>query len=69
MTDWQPIETAPKRDSNSPEVDLWAKCWVARDDKFVFRRFPDCSWSGTRWMGLSPEWRATHWRQLPEPPK
>ena len=68
MTEWQPIETAPKDDT---VVDLWAKRWDPETDSFHGERFPNCSWKKTinYWKGLSPTYRATHWMPLPEPPK
>jgi Protein of unknown function (DUF551) len=66
MTIWQPIETAPK---GRLKIDVWAKRWNAKTDGFEFRRFTDCYFSddGELW-GISPEYRATNWMPLPEPP-
>ena len=69
--EWQPIETAPK----TGRVDLWAKRWMARTDRFTYARFPDCRWNPSvddrpdRWVGLQDGWRPTHWRPIPAPPK
>jgi hypothetical protein len=77
MTDWQPIETAPKR-NGGPAIDLWAKRWDHETDKFEGRRFADFRWNGTRFIGprrpdgsceTLDNWRPTHWQPLPEPPK
>lgn len=72
MNEWQPIETAVRKDSgNTIAIDLWAKRWVSEKDDFEFRRFTDCVWmpASNRWGGLDHNWRATHWMPLPEPPK
>ncbi len=65
MTEWQPIETAPK---DGKEVDLWIDG----------ERHPCCSWTGTCWY--SPHGFAwptdfdetdgvpTHWLRI-SPPK
>jgi hypothetical protein len=75
VSDWQPIETAPKE--HSDEVDLWAKCWRADYDDFIYSRFPDCYWTKgdsmtnrhARWVNLGDGWCPTHWMPRPEPPK
>ena len=70
MTDWQPIETAPKDGS---------KIILYRDSDV----FALCSWGGEEisengafwiWWVPEPEWIAeiknpTHWIPLPAPPK
>lgn len=71
--EWQPIETAPK---DGTHIDLWAKCWRAEADDFIYARFPSCKWAewtgctnrAPCWTGLDNGWRATHWMPLPEPP-
>lgn len=74
MSEWQPIETAPKDGTN---VDLWAKCWRAQADDFVYQRFTDCWWTKgdsmtgrhEHWVGFeSLSWYPTHWMPLPPPP-
>jgi hypothetical protein len=66
MNEWQPIETAP----TEILIDLWAKRWIAKTDEFAFKRFADCylDFHG-KICGLDPDYRATHWMPLPEPPK
>jgi hypothetical protein len=73
VSDWQPIETAPKK---GERVDLCAKMWRAHDDGFDVRRFPDCYWTNgdsmtnrnAHWVHLDSGWRPTHWMLPPEPP-
>jgi len=73
MSEWQPIETAPK---DGTEVDLWV---VERNRGRKFR-IPDCHWHCDEWLvwGGDPEigWdlveeyqHATHWMLSPEPPE
>lgn len=63
--DWQPIETAPKDGSI---VDLW----VTEPSLPGGYRATDAWWDGRfdiwRTMHGEPVDRATHWRELPEPP-
>ena len=58
MSEWQPIETAPR----DRLLDLWAKTWDAATDTFQYDRFPDCEWiRGLTALGPSP-----HWGRLPD---
>ena len=72
MSDWQPIETAPK---DGTRVDLWAKQWRASDDVFIYHRFADCWWTAGNpnrtagWVNINAAWCATHWMPLPSPPE
>jgi hypothetical protein len=74
MSEWQPIETAPKDGTN---IDLWAKRWRSDNDGFFYRRFPECYWSNgdsmtnrhANWVHLEEGWYPTHWMPEPEPPK
>ena len=66
MSEWQPIETAPKYGTI---IDLWAESHL----KTKGRRFPDCSWDSytERWRDLPydyKEWKPTHWMARPDPP-
>jgi hypothetical protein len=68
---WRPIETAPK--SATHKIDIWAKRWIARDDKFIYNRFTDCYWyvparesnREPHWERVPEDWCATHWTPLP----
>ncbi len=78
MTDWQPIETAPK---DGTLVDLWCErthCY----GHVEFVRKTDCSWgdiadqfSGTvfqDWRGIGETYAENvpiNWMPLPDPPK
>lgn len=70
---WQPIETAPKDGTN---IDLWAKCWIAGDDSFMWRRFADCYWTkgdsmtnhSSYWVRMDTGWYPTHWMPIPDGP-
>lgn len=66
--EWKPIKTAPQ--TGSPRIDLWAKWWNPKTDKFEYDRVPDCYWgvSTQTWVGLDSEWRATHWMEIPKGP-
>jgi hypothetical protein len=74
MSQWMPIETAPK---DGTRIDLWAKAWLPAFDRFEFRRFADCVWmTGDSminrppyWLNLDKEWYPTHWMPLPEGPE
>ena len=59
MSEWQPIETAPKDDIVSlgwPEEDKFP-------GKVAFGRFGGVAWPAHRGV------RATHWMKLPDPPQ
>ena len=73
MSNWQPIETAPKRGA----IDIWAKRWDPDTDKFEGRRFADFHWNGSMFVGHTRSdgsretlhgYRPTNWMPLPEPP-
>lgn len=72
MSDWYAIASAPK----DRKIDLWAKIWIARSDKFEAERFPDCRWDvgdsmcnrRPSWSGLPKEWHPTHWMEKPNGP-
>jgi hypothetical protein len=48
MTDWQPIETAPK---DGTLIDILGKRWIPETDSFIFQRFAEFQWNGTRGFG------------------
>jgi hypothetical protein len=64
MSEWQPIETAPKDGTRiilgadlNVDPELWASWWIGGDDRWA--NTPDWMWF------TSP----THWMPLPSPPK
>ena len=62
MSEWQPIETAPKEEGVSILV------WDAYFRKPVVVKLISDNW----WPGYGAEYRpkeVTHWMPLPEPPK
>lgn len=71
--EWQPIESAPKDGSR---FDVWAKAWLPAFDRFEGCRFATCYWrdgdSMGAWkagiVGVSRDWRPTHWMPLPPSP-
>jgi len=68
MTDWQPIETAPK---DGTVVDLWAdgrlaNClWERHLDDHWRQQYSEATGSSFGVSDLLP----THWMPLPEPPQ
>lgn len=72
MSEWKPIETAPKDDTTILVSSKWGT-WVA---KYVgeygtgFR--PENPWFvmmlNMRHLGNAPNYRPTHWMPLPAPP-
>jgi len=75
MTDWQPIETAPKDET---EIDVWAippKGPGCRVTNVCWTRMTD--WDGREfegWTGMYPvrfgyRHEPTHWMPTPAPPK
>lgn len=73
MSQWQPIESAPK---DGTRIDLWTKCWNVHTDAFDTMRCPNCYWTkgdsmtnrNAHWVNLESGWRPTHWMPLPDPP-
>lgn len=64
MYEWKNIMTAP----TTGRIDIWAKRWIAKEDEFEFKRFPDCFWRSTHFSGMPKEWCPTHWLPAPAPP-
>jgi hypothetical protein len=73
MSQWTPIETAPK---DGTKIDIAAKLWMSRTDTFAVSRFPSCHWwkgdsmcnRSAAWQGVDDGWRPTHWMPVPELP-
>lgn len=73
MSDWQPIETAPKDET---QVLLWvparpwdAACAVVGEFSGVGRpRWREANIDGWEWDGPLAEAAPTHWMPLPPPP-
>lgn len=69
MSEWQPIETAPK---DGTEILVWmgARILLARWDAETYHKRPRPHWSsfvmGRTW---SRDNQPTHWVPLPDPPK
>jgi hypothetical protein len=69
MTEWQPIETAPKDNKSRliwcpDNMSIYCVSWVQGDDGYHRQG----------WHIFGGDWRhhlqsATHWMPLPEPPK
>lgn len=84
MTDWQPIETAPKDGTN---IIAWVTraTWDVGEDVMSMREtrrpfvcavywdkrsnFGDGAWRVSEDFDLMVEAEATHWTPLPDPPK
>lgn len=71
MSEWQPIETAPK---DGTKVDLWGKIWRSTYDDFVYRRFTDYKfyngcWHGDNETNAFRDYCITHWAPLVDGPK
>jgi len=71
MSEWQPIETAPK---DGTQVDLW--CCSGSDLRYG-ERYVDAEFLGGKWKYYSDcyegwvtiSYTPTHWMPLPSPPK
>lgn len=69
---WRPMADAPK----SGVIDIAAKWWDARKDRFEVRRFCDCRWDlgdslvnrPPKWRGVEDGWRPIAWRPVPALP-
>jgi len=62
MTDWQPIQTAPK----GPEILVWdgKDIWLVETEFGMYPKHNGCVCCSS-----SVHYEATHWMLLPEPPK
>jgi hypothetical protein len=56
MSEWQPIATAPKQSPHDGLIDILAKTWNAKTDRFQYRRFVDCYWLKDRERWCSVDW-------------
>lgn len=63
MTEWQPIETAPKDGR-------WILTWTT-DISHAFSPYLVVRWKGNEWCYEAGKdfFAPTHWTPLPEPPK
>lgn len=81
MSEWQPIDTAPK---DGTVVDVWSDGQRYADARFDVPGDPDCepdgsvapTWVHLDWHTTYDVWeyfeivpQPTHWMPLPEPPK
>jgi hypothetical protein len=78
MTEWQPIETAPK---DGTLVDVWVIGYSNEPKRFTDAWFSEGHWWYAEWapdcevhaLDLNDEHtlpsEVTHWMPLPEPPK
>lgn len=81
MSEWQPIETAPK---DGTVVDLWSEEFGRQPGCYFGLPSHECGEYGrycdSDWHNLTPGWVSdmnepiwwddtTHWMPLPEPPK
>ena len=69
MTNWQPIDSAPRDGST---IDLWLAPLGPNNQALTSCRVPDCFWADGRWctvQGLRIWDRVTHWMPLPPPPQ
>lgn len=65
MSEWQPIETAPK---DGRDILLWPTRWPRKKIDLGFWNDGSGSWSLSTDIEYSPQ-NPTHWMPLPEPPK
>ena len=72
MTNWQPIETAPKYEDPETGKDIWILLTRAHEQSCFLAAFytPDGYAGGPGWETLDgcyhPDW-PTHWMPIPEP--
>lgn len=75
MSEWQPIETAPKDKRillYRPTAPEWWMVMGGRYDSDEYAKNPKPYWSTDNWSLGKTEQRQnapTHWMPLPEPPK
>lgn len=71
MTDWRPIETAPK-DGTTVQVALWAWNQVGGQRLYCYARYGQGGphWQEVRWDEVGEKiYDPTHWMPLPPPPQ
>lgn len=64
MSEWQPIETAPK---DGTMVLIWRKLEKGIGGDFPAHAAVD-EWRGNSWYRTRPGQQPTHWMPLPSPP-
>ena len=69
MTEWQPIETAPKPVYNEETWENGQASFLVWDGKQVWCVDPDLYPHSNGCGCCAYEIQATHWMQLPAPPK
>lgn len=70
MTEWQPIETAPKGKMVLVYEDEYQEYYVAENIKGVWQYASTSIWPrGTFKQNIDFVCMPTHWMPLPEPPK
>lgn len=70
MSDWRPIETAPR---DGTVIQRWHSIWKApisvRYKVGVLKDYPNLCWWESTWATGWPDQAFTpHWRPLPDPP-
>lgn len=75
MSEWQPIETAPKNEE-AVHLGRWEfnlrfgeKFWAEAGGRVWEKERGAFPWSRERWVRTFDGTYYTHWKPLPEPPK
>jgi hypothetical protein len=71
VTDWQPIETAPKgddpKDADGPPIILWQKGWPHGYEGYWYA-YGQAWWPANEDSEYGYELYPSHWMPLPTPP-